>query len=214
MKLIYTALLIGSFALAEEIKIGNTYFKEYINPFMSIFKEAKQGDVNIQVKDEMLKLKVKSNQDSGNYLHNINNSYEFDKKSMKNTIANMLQEQYNITPSGTNILVDIDNINVYIDYQELNSAQSLTNSNSLISSIEVSADYTINVEGKEVYKKTFKLSTLDDTNKFDRYIGILTMDELGGNSTDIQEVVGGFIERNIYISLLEAKEQLKLNIKK
>ena len=214
MKLIYTALLIGSFAFAEEIKIGNTYFKEYTNPFMSIFKEAKQGDVNIQVKDEMLKLKVKSNHDSGNYLHNVNNSYEFDKKSMKNTIANMLQEQYNITPIGTNILVDIDNINVYIDYQELNSAQSLTNANSLISSIEVSADYTINVEGKEIYKKTFKLSTLDDTNKIDRYIGILTADELGGNSTDIQEVVGGFIERNIYISLLEVKEQIKLNIKK
>lgn len=214
MKLIYTALLIGSFAFAEEIKIGNTYFKEYTNPFMSIFKEAKQGDVNIQVKDEMLKLKVKSNHDSGNYLHNVNNSYEFDKKSMKNTIANMLQEQYNITPIGTNILVDIDNINVYIDYQELNSAQSLTNANSLISSIEVSADYSINVEGKEIYKKTFKLSTLDDTNKIDRYIGILTADELGGNSTDIQEVVGGFIERNIYISLLEVKEQIKLNIKK
>lgn len=212
MKLVYTALLISSFSFATELKITNKYFEEYYNPFQKVLNDKKHGDINIQVKNEILKAKVETNAQE-NIFTKKNESFELNKANLKDTIKNILQDNYNITSNGANILFDISNLNVYIGYLEQDGANQISNINAPISNLEISMDYSILANGKVIYKKTFK----DEGNlvKYkDKYKGIFTTSDIVLTADTVEENIANFIEQSIYIAFYEAKNEIELNSKK
>lgn len=212
MKLVYTALLISSFSFATELKITNKYFEEYYNPFQKVLNDKKHGDINIQVKNEVLNAKVETNAQENIFIRR-NEAFELNKANLKTTIKNILQDNYNITENGTNVTFDISNLYVYIGYLEQDSSNQITNINAPISNLEISMDYTISIAGKVIYKKTLKdKNGLSDYK--DRYVGFFTSDDINLKTLSIEEKISNFIEENIYLAFYEAKDEIELNLRK